>query len=289
MLLKTLASFVAVGFFASAVSAAPSDSLGYAESGKNFKINRSSEIINGRAESLNKVLDGDKIEAAEKPVRIQTSTGNTVMVQGQSSAEFVSSDSLNVVSGDVLVAIAPDSALNVTIGDLMIAPIKAEKSEGAVAQHLVAVKRINEGRVVVTGFNQPLNVTSKDAAGQLAVIGDRDTMEFAKTDKGWVVVQADEPEGGSSEPSDEGSGEEEEDDEERRGAFWWFGTPLGLLAGAGLLIGGGLLIDDQLNDDDDKDDEDSRGPTSNISFGGAPFGGDDEEVPESEVFTFSFF
>lgn len=280
MLLRTLASILVGGILVTSGWAAPSTSLGLAESGKSFKINRSSEVVNGRADTLTKILDGDRVEAAEKPVRVQTAAGNTVMVQGQSSAEFVSPDSLNVVAGDVLVAIAPDSNMNVLIDDLVVSPLKSDGA--ATSQHLVAVKRLNEGRVVISGFNHPLNVAAKGANGQLAVIGDKDTIELAKTEKGWVVVQADEP-AGETEPEEPVDGESE-DEEERKGAFWWFTTPVGLLAGVGVLVAGGLLVGDALGGDDDDKEDDSRGPTSQIT--GGPGDGGSEE---SSALTFSFF
>ncbi len=272
--------FAAYGW--SEPSAAPS--LGLAESRTEYQIARDEKTVLAPGDTLTNVLTGDRLSASEKPVRVQTSSGDTVLIQSKGSAEFVRPDLLNVVSGDVLVAIGKESQTHVSIDDLLLEPVAGEGKDQA--QHLVAINRLGESHVKISGYNHPVAV--RTAGASLAILGSKDTIELVKKPKqGWTVVAAE----GEEEPAEEEPMDEEpEEDEEDRGAMGWFLTPLGLIVTGGLLIGAAFVASETLGGDDGGggDGDDGRPPTSRF-FGGGPseFQKDSEEK-EEEVSAFSF-
>jgi nitroreductase len=250
--------------------ASPSDSLGLAESKAIYKIARADAILDAKADTLTKLLDGDRVEAADKPVRVQTSGGDTVMVQGNSAAEFAGAEKIKLVSGDILVAVGKDSKLAVGVEDLLVTPLKsADKKAG---QQIVAVARPGEGVVKISGFNQPIAVKAAGSEDQLAVVGTNDTVELKKTPKGWVVAQATNGTKPATKPAGPGYKADEpakKEEKRRQGGAWWL-SPIGLAAGtiaiAGIAVGTGVIVKNNNDDnDDDDDDDDDRGPASRIN------------------------
>ncbi len=293
-ILTTLAFSLLISSFAQA------DSLGLADSQDRYSITRNSIDIPTAPASMATVESGDRVRSTNAPVKVETTSGNMLMVGEQSDATILSDNAAQLHRG-VIVMTVPVTEKEASLSSAGLSVFAIEQ-EGATAEAtadnagLVAMRKVSDDEIIIGADRRPFAVKDEVTGDQIAMVGPGDSMRFIKTQKGWNVLPfgTKKSDGGtdtivsaqsndsSDSSADRGTDNDSPSETKRRRAL-----PLILLGVGGAAVAGGLgyagyEIYDNNRDDDDDDDDDDNGSSRDNGGDNDDDNNDDDEGSRGE-------
>ncbi len=237
------------------------DKIGIAESKDTYSIIRSDEKIESNALEMLSIQDGDQLISTKAPIKVETLSGETVLIGEESDVTLTTTKAINFDKGTLAVATRGFSDTAVSFDNLEVKQMTVSESgpqgAGPASSRVFALKSSEQDQVSVGSVGSSVTITDKDSGEQLAVVGHDEIIELFRNEAGlWqsqrvpVVAQQD----GAADGNAGAEGTDSDDDDE--GAFWWWVGGGAGAAGLGLL---GYSIYENSNDDDDDDDDDDDG------------------------------
>ena len=175
-----------------AAMSAGAESVGLAESGAQFRIQRLTEVIQGNPDTGAVVNQGDLIVSGDAPVRVRLSSGDSVLVGQQSSVSLVDASMVQLETGEMAVAYASGSQMNLHYEDLNFVPLADEANDAKKkVEHRLALRANGPTEIYAAGLNQPFAILSNQAEPvQVAMLGDADVLRLNRGELGkWNVLR----------------------------------------------------------------------------------------------------
>ncbi|MEO8377823.1 MAG: hypothetical protein ABI579_09150 [Candidatus Sumerlaeota bacterium] len=272
--------FASLAFSLLLSSFASADMLGLADSPDRYSITRQSIDIPSAASSMATVESGDRVRSNKAPVKVETTSGNTVLVGEDSDATILSENSAQLNRG-VVVMTVPGDVSNSTLSSTglsvsPIAPLGAQAEATAENDGLVAMRKVSDDEIIVGADRRAFAVKDEVTGDQVAMVGPGESMRFLKSAKGWSVlpfgttksdsgtdsIVTAQANGSSDNSGDNKEGDASTEAKPRRAA------PLILLGIGGAAVAGGLgyagyKIYDNNKDDNNNNDNNDRSDSNN--------------------------
>lgn len=230
-----------------------------AESIAPYSINREGSLLSARQNTLTEVRTGDLLATGEKPVRMETLAGDTVLLGQESRARFVTENHVDLMEGSLAVSTMGSSPFTASYDDLAFEPFELSSQKSA--RHMLLVQIESADHVTAQSLSESFTVRNTTTGEQLAVMGSGDDLTFKRIGETWIV-QASKVGQPGNESTVQGDGNVAQDevaqnDDDRRKAGYWI---VGGVLGAGAV--GGLAY--YLYHDDQDDEWNNRRPSSPI-------------------------
>ena len=259
---------LAASIFALCSTGFASERAAMAESTASYSITRGETVLSARENALTEVRTGDGLVAGEKPVRVETTNGATILLGQNSRANFDGASHVVLGEGTLALASPNGSTLTASYGNLVFESIATPDNQ--FAQHMLVIQADSANQITAQSLSETYAVRLADTNEQIAVIGAGDDLVFKRVGDKWAVnAQTVGQPGGDESPVAGGSqaaqDEVSQDDNDRRkgGYYWVAGGVVGAAAAAGL---GWAVYDIGFDDDSGSNDHDNRGPSSAIIY-----------------------
>ncbi|MCB2154328.1 hypothetical protein KQI84_05540 [bacterium] len=254
---------LAATIFALCSTGFASDRAAMAESTGSYSIDRDGTVLSARENTLTEVRTGDLLLAGEKPVRVETAKGETILVGQNSQASFKDAGHVVLTEGTVALATPGDSTLAASYSDLLFESISGEGAD----RHMLLIQVENSNEVMAQSLSETFAVRSATTGEQIAVIGAGDDLIFKHVGDTWMVNArtVGQPgtdgqiEGGSEAAQDEVA---QDEDDRRKAGFWILGGTLGAAAAGGA---GYWIYEDLIKEGPDGGGDNGRNPSSPIA------------------------
>ncbi|MCC5876972.1 MAG: hypothetical protein JJU11_12195 [Candidatus Sumerlaeia bacterium] len=216
-------------------------SVGLATSGEPFVIQRGERVLEGAAVSPFLVNEGDVIRPGSGSLRVDTVSGESILVGGDSTFEVTRPLHYKLQDGRAAISLAGESSdSRVVVSDLEFRRIGPHDSSEATPVHQIALGTNPDGsEVAIISNGGMVAVTSILSGEQIAIVGFDEMMGFIKDHLGnWTTVM---PTAQETQRELEGVGESAGEE----GVFGvipaFFGAGSAGAAGAAAVVAGGAV------------------------------------------------
>jgi hypothetical protein len=181
MFIMIRTTLIITGLLVTGTAAAATGMVGIADSSADYILQREASLLKTPGQTMTTLQAGDRVAAMRSPVKVQTLTGDVVIVGQGSQATFTGGSAVELHEGTVIMTTGPRSEnAAIVYRDLTITPAIASSVEPGAEQALVAVNAKGDS-VRVTSGGTPFSVLTEDGT-ELAVVDSNTPLNLMKDD-----------------------------------------------------------------------------------------------------------